>query len=236
MAKDIIDLTLLIPTKNEEGNIIELLKKLKELNIKEIIFVDDSDDNTPEIILKQTIINPNRVKLHHRELHNRVNGLSGAVLSARNLIKTKYFAVMDADHQHPPSLIKEMVALACSDPDLDIVSASRFLPNSKVIGLSPLRRSLSLSLISITQLLHKEKLLSMTDPLTGLFLAKTELLHNPYLKPNGFKILLEIILSHPTYLKKIELPFTFSARYQGLSKASLKELRSLLEIVTRSRI
>jgi glycosyltransferase involved in cell wall biosynthesis len=56
-------ITIGIPTYNEEKNIIKFFESLKKQNIEsnsidKILFVDDSEDNTPELINKLKIENP----------------------------------------------------------------------------------------------------------------------------------------------------------------------------------
>ena len=58
-------ITIGIPTYNEEKNIIKFFESLKKQNIEsdsidKILFVDDSEDNTPELInkLKINVIYP----------------------------------------------------------------------------------------------------------------------------------------------------------------------------------
>jgi glycosyltransferase involved in cell wall biosynthesis len=55
-------ITIGIPTYNEEKNIIKFFESLKKQNIEsnsidKILFVDDSEDNTPELINKLKIEN-----------------------------------------------------------------------------------------------------------------------------------------------------------------------------------
>ena len=229
------DLTIVLPTKNEEENILLLLSELKKYQPYSILVVDDSDDSTKEKVLNQDIFPKETVRLVHRVKKDRKAGLSGAVINARDLISTPYFAIMDADLQHPPEALLRLSAELSNDNNLDIISASRFLPGSTILGLSQMRRLLSLILIIFTKKSNQIKLLNVTDPLTGLFLARTELLNNPNIKPDGFKLLLEIILAHPYPLTVKEIPFTFHDRKLGNSKANIKELFSLVKISLRSR-
>ncbi len=64
-------ITIGIPTFNEEDNIINFIKSLKKQNlspnvIDKILFIDDSDDKTPDLIDKMKIENPDlKIELHH---------------------------------------------------------------------------------------------------------------------------------------------------------------------------
>ena len=62
-------LTVLVPTRNERGNIEPLLDRLSavsgELHLK-VLFVDDSDDGTPEVITRLSAVAACPVAVLHR--------------------------------------------------------------------------------------------------------------------------------------------------------------------------
>ena len=65
-------ITVGIPTFNEENNILKFFQSLKEQNlysntIEKILFVDDSEDDTPKLIEKIKIDNP---ELNIELIHN----------------------------------------------------------------------------------------------------------------------------------------------------------------------
>ena len=77
-------LAVLVPTRNEAANIQELLRRLSAAVTgipTEIVFVDDSDDNTPDVIrdLARRSDGACRVSLIHRRGDQRTGGLGGAV-------------------------------------------------------------------------------------------------------------------------------------------------------------
>ena len=79
-------LTVVVPTFNEGKNINNLVKQidaaLKNIDY-EILFVDDSKDNTPDIIRKVAKEYPS-VRMEHRE---NESGLATAVLKGFRLAK-----------------------------------------------------------------------------------------------------------------------------------------------------
>ena len=97
-------LSVVIPTFNEGGNIENLVSQIDEalegINY-EIIFVDDSKDNTPDIIKEVSKKYPS-VRLYHRE---NKSGLATAVLDGFRIARGDYIACMDADLQHPPMVV-----------------------------------------------------------------------------------------------------------------------------------
>lgn len=80
-------LSIVIPTRNESDNIVPLVREIEKNlqdHIYEIVFVDDSTDDTPRSISASTMIpKRGRVKVIHRE---KSNGLSGAILEDRKSV------------------------------------------------------------------------------------------------------------------------------------------------------
>ena len=72
-----------------------------------------------------------------------------------------------------------------------------------------------------------------TDPMTGFFLVDRTRLHVQVLRPQGFKILLEILAR--TDMRIAEVPMEFSERRSGTSKASLRQGATFIAHLTRLR-
>ena len=73
----------------------------------EIIFVDDSTDDTPDVIREVAASAALPVRLIHRE--HRTGGLGGAVLEGFAAAAADACLVMDGDLQHPPEEIRGSV-------------------------------------------------------------------------------------------------------------------------------
>ncbi len=212
-------LTIIVPTFNEADNIFRLCEEL-EKNLSDIpyhvLFVDDSLDNTPEIIKELMKVN-SKVQLHHREDEK---GLATAVLKGFELAKGDYIAVMDADLQHPPYILRDMyVALAVGEADICI--PSRFIPGGSDGGLN-LYRSFVSGTARYMGKIVLPCLRKLTDPTSGLFMFKREIMQGAYeMKPIGWKIMIEV-LATCTFKKIIEIPYSFQNRVSGESKLSSK--------------
>src|SRR5487761_1226083 len=132
-------LSLIVPTYNERANVellvTEIRAALAGLNW-EILFVDDSDDGT-DVLIGQIANEDTRVRVMHRQ-KNR-NGLAGAVVAGMAERRGKYICVLDADLQHPPAKIRDLLDEA-ERSGAEIVVASRYLPGGSAGGLEgPLR-------------------------------------------------------------------------------------------------
>ncbi len=218
-------LTLIIPTRNEADNVPRLLSELQQ-NLSDIeyrvVFVDDSTDETPEVI-RSFQEEDRRISLIHRDEAERQGGLSTAVTIGMDAVVNEsiYTCVMDADLQHPPEKVRDMLE-AAREENADVVVASRYTPGGSYAGLSgPVRRAVSVGTKYLAQLVFREAR-KTTDPLTGFFLVRNQAISGIQFRPTGFKILLEILVCAPE-LKVVEAPFSFQARNAGVSKASMNQ-------------
>jgi dolichol-phosphate mannosyltransferase len=217
-------LTVIVPTKNEAGNIEPLLRRVEDAvgdAATEVIFVDDSSDETPAVITRAAEISGLDVRVVHRPPEQRADGLGGAVVEGIRAASGEWVCVMDADLQHPPEIIPQLLQRARADR-VDLVIASRFAPTAEVGGLNALRVVASLLTRLSAQLLFPQRLSRVADPLSGFFLFKRLAVDPDRLRPRGFKILLEILVRFPA-LTTAEVPFHFQARYSGASKADTRE-------------
>ena len=236
-AGGIPEITIVAPTRNEEAVIGEFIKTLdRELAgiHAELIVVDDSDDGTPGVVVACGPGAEMDVALIHRAPGERDGGLGGAVVAGLAAARAPWVCVMDADLQHPPATIAEMRAHAEASRS-DLVAASRFRGGGSVAGLSAFRTLVSSMLVLLARLAFPRRLRDISDPLTGFFLVRREALDLTALRPNGFKILLEILIRTPR-LAASEVSFQFGVRPAGESKASGREVVRYLTLVWRLRI
>jgi len=232
------DFTVVVPTRNESGNIAALVARLECVLAgmpAEILFVDDSDDDTPDRVREVAQHTTHRVRLLHRPPGERAGGLGTAVLAGFGAADTTWALVMDADLQHPPELVPELVRAGCDD-ESDLVVASRYRGAGDSAGLGGVvRHAVSRSSTLLTKTLFPRRMRSCTDPMSGMFAVRLASIDCSVLRPNGFKILLEILARSPK-LRVSEVEFTFGERYSGESKASLREgvlfARRLVELRT----
>jgi glycosyltransferase involved in cell wall biosynthesis len=220
-----IDLTVIVPTRNEAGNIAPLVRRLSTAlrgRRAEFIFVDDSDDDTEaEVDRLGEPGDEHDVLCLHRDPDSRVGGLGGAVVAGLKAALGEYVCVMDGDLQHPPELVPELLSRACESDHPNLVVASRYSAN----GASRLRGGRS-AVSRASTLLAKSAfpraLRDLSDPMSGFFLFRREDVDASSLRPDGFKILMEIAV-RTTRIRVAEVGFTFQDRSWGSSKASLAE-------------
>ena len=231
------EVSLVIPTRNEAGNIEPLLMRIHQA-LKgiptEVVFVDDSTDETPGVIGKLQEWFPLHITLIARPAERRKNGLGGAVVEGIKVARGSWVCVMDADLQHPPEMIPRLLHQAKKSGS-DLVMGSRLAPGGDASSLGFKRALISHVFALTTRLTFPQRLRSVTDPLTGFFLTRRAALQEEKLKPDGFKILLEILVSHPA-LQISEIPIQFGYRNAGESKASIKETIRFFRGLLRLRL
>jgi dolichol-phosphate mannosyltransferase len=232
---DCIDVTVVVPTRDERDNVLPLLERLQELDHEArlaVLFVDDSDDDTPAVISAMGARATMRVSAIHREPSVREGGLGGAVLAGIRAARSEWICVMDADLQHPPELVGALID-AARRSKADVVVASRYCRGGEVGDFSAPRAALSRSSGLLARAVFPRRLRNVSDPMSGFFLIRKAALDLATLRPRGFKILLEILVRGGP-LTTTEVPFRFGERYAGESKASLREgiryLHRLIEL------
>ncbi len=229
--------TVVVPSFNEAGNVAPLVRALGDALAgidADVLYVDDSTDDTAAAVQRAAEDAALPVAVHHREV--AVGGLSGAVIEGLRRARGDVVVVMDADLQHPASVIPELLALIADGADIAI--ASRYTHDGDAGGLVSLRRRMvSTGATLLSRAALPGALRGCSDPMTGFFAVRTSALHLDRLNHSGFKILLEILATHD--LRVAEVPFTFGERYAEESKATVRQgllfLRQLVDLRRATR-
>lgn len=218
-----MELSVIVPTYNEAPNVVELVRRTETACTgidAEIVFVDDSRDDTPDIIRDTAARSAVPVRLIHRDVP--AGGLGGAVIDGVRSSTAVHCLVMDGDLQHPPELIPVILA-GLKDSGADVVVASRYCGRGGSAGglANGLRKFVSSGSTMLAKALFPHRLKDCSDPMTGFFAFRRCAVDVEELRPTGFKILLEILARHR--LKVTEVPFVFGERHAGESKATFRE-------------
>ena len=219
-------LSIVVPTFNEAGNVERLAERVKkalhDINY-EIIFIDDSTDNTPEV-LEALSMKDTRIRYEHRVGET---GLATAVIRGFQVADGEILACMDADLQHPPEILMPMYAAVMSGFDFCI--PSRFIPGGSDGGLDLYRKFVSWVARWIGKLMLP-CLRKISDPTSGLFMFRKEAIEGADLRPVGWKIMIEV-LAMSKYSTVVEIPYCFQDRTSGESKLSGKVTMQYLQQV-----
>ncbi len=227
-------ISIVVPTYNEKENVGNLVNQidyaLRGID-HEVIFVDDSTDETPDVIRALMEENPH-VRMEHRVTEK---GLATAVLKGFTMAEGDYIAVMDADLQHPPAILRSMYAVL--ETGADFCVPSRFIPGGSDGGLGPYRKLVSAVARYIGKILLP-CLKKITDPTSGLFMFRRQVIEGADMRPIGWKILVEV-LATGTIRTVVEIPYKFQARPAGESKLSskvtLEYLKQIKDLMKRGK-
>ncbi len=213
-----IILSVVVPCFNERRNVAPMVRRLEAALAGiawEALFVDDdSPDGTADAV--RAIAAFDRRIRCLRRIGRR--GLSSAVIEGALSSSAAFVAVIDGDLQHDETRLPEMLAQLRAGTT-DVVVASRFAEGGDAAGLAGSKRlALSNLGISLASLMMGKRL---TDPMSGYFMISRAVFERvaPRLNGQGFKILLDILLSAPG-LRVREVGAHFSPRVAGESKLS----------------
>jgi dolichol-phosphate mannosyltransferase len=211
------ELSVVVPCYNECANVAPLVAKLDAILAGiawEVIYVDDnSPDGTADEVRRIAATDP-RVRCIRR-IGRR--GLASAVIEGALSSSARFVAVMDGDLQHDETVLPLMLA-TLRDGSCELVVGSRHVSGGDSAGLGTRwRHALSDGGIKLAQAVLPVKL---GDPMSGFFMMPRALFERltPHLTGQGFKILLDLILSAPAPLRVREIPCEFRLRVAGESK------------------
>ena len=193
-------LSVIVPTRNEVGNIEPLLARLQDALASidaEVLVVDDSDDATSQIARQIAARSALPIRVHARAPGQRAGGLGGAVHVGFSEARAPVCVVMDADLQHPPELLKTLLGI--SEAGANFVIASRYVDGGGDEGLGGwYRHAVSRLATWVAKRVLRPELAGISDPMSGFFLLRRSCLDLPALHPQGFKLLLELARPPPS--------------------------------------
>lgn len=213
------ELAVIIPCYNEQRNVAPMIARLAatlEGIAWEAIYVDDDSPDGTAATVRDAARADSRIRCLKR-IGRR--GLASAVIEGALATSAPFVAVIDGDLQHDETRLPLMLA-RLRENAADVVVVSRFAAGGDAAGLSaPWRHGLSALAIRLAAPMLRAHL---TDPMSGFFMlrqAQFEALA-PRLTGQGFKILLDLLLSAPEKLRVAEIGAPFHARVEGESKLS----------------
>lgn len=211
-----LELTVVIPTLNEAGNVEPLLEKLGVAlaGIEwEAIFVDDgSTDGTPDLLTR--IAQKDRRVRMVRRIGRR--GLSSAVVEGALASTTPIVAVIDADLQHDERILPDLYRAIAQDGN-ELAIGTRYAGTGSTGDWDDKRLKISRFATALASPIMKTRL---SDPMSGFFAVRRDVLLEaaPGMSNVGYKILLDLVASSPRPLKLAEVGYTFGTRQSGESK------------------
>eukprot|EP01111_Echinosteliopsis_oligospora_P005386 TRINITY_DN1868_c0_g1_i1.p1 TRINITY_DN1868_c0_g1~~TRINITY_DN1868_c0_g1_i1.p1 ORF type:complete len:272 (-),score=59.09 TRINITY_DN1868_c0_g1_i1:59-874(-) len=221
--------SIIVPAYKEGKNIQPLVERVfaaldkngktftKE-NTELLIVDDNSRDGSEEKVAElSTKGYPVRILVRTKE-----RGLSSAVLHGFDQARGKYLLCMDADLQHPPEQVPDLLEKLQT---AEFVIGTRYGKGVAIDKNWPLYRRV----ISATSRLMARPLTPLSDPMTGFFgITKEAYKRGKDINKIGFKICMELYVKCACR-SAAEVPFSFGVRTEGESKLTGKVIVHYLQ-------
>jgi dolichol-phosphate mannosyltransferase len=231
-----IHLSLIVPTYNESGNIIKIVRILSSLldevlpgSYELIIVDDDSPDRTWEIAQSLTTEYPNLRAMRRQG----ERGLSTAIIRGWQAAKGEVLGVIDGDLQHPPEVLLKL--LAAIDKGADLAVASRHVEEGGVSDWSIIRRFLSRGAQLLGLVILPRTVSRVSDPMSGYFMIRRSSIAGKVMDPVGYKILIEV-LGRGEIKQIAEVGYVFQEREEGNSKVTWSNYNEYIQHLLRLRL
>jgi dolichol-phosphate mannosyltransferase len=230
MADQNPTLSVIVPTFREAENVPVLFERIKAalegIRWEMIVVDDDSPDGTFDVGFAIAVEDPRMRCLRRIDR----SGLAGAVIEGWMSSSADFVAVIDGDLQHDERILPDMYrALAHGGADLAIGTRG---DEGKQGGLSPARKALS---DLGAWFFRRVAGTVVNDPMSGFFMVRRDIVAAcaERLSSDGFKILVDLVLSVDRPLNTVEVRYRFRKRVAGESKLSLLVGLDFLGLVVR---
>jgi dolichol-phosphate mannosyltransferase len=226
-------ISLVIPSYNEKDNITPLVERIHKAMAGrdyEIVLVDDnSKDGTIAAAEALSTRYPVKVIVRRDE-----RGLATAIVHGLKYATGSIIGVMDADLQHPPEKLVDL--LKAIEGGADMAIGSRYIPGGGCPNWDMTRKIISKVALMVSHILLPSTR-KVKDPLAGFFMFRRDKVDIGRLKPIGYKISLEIMLTGD-FKNIVEVPYMFEERSAGKSKLNMMQnwdyLKHLFSLMRRT--
>ncbi|HYB04163.1 MAG TPA: polyprenol monophosphomannose synthase [Nitrososphaerales archaeon] len=218
-----------IPTYNEVQNIpvlVDRIEKLREnlpFDLQIIVVDDNSSDGTSDKVkeLKDRFRN---IQLIQRP---GLMGLGSAYMDgfaySISNFNADYVGEMDADLQHPPEVLNEMVKRASEG--IDVVVASRYIPGGGATDWSFSRRLVSRGANLLTKVFLRVPVKDATSGYRLISQRAIKGLFEYQLSSKGYSFQVESLYAYKKLkMSFAEVPYQFEIRKAGETKLNRKEM------------
>lgn len=214
-------LSIIVPCYNEEDGLPNLFEKLAPVLVGlkmtmdvEVIYIDDgSIDSTPAIIQQHCACTPGSKSIRHP-----INmGIGAAIRTGIIHSRGDIIVPVDSDCTYLPTEIPRLLEFL--DGEWDIVTASPYHPDGKVVNVPEYRLILSRGITRLYNLVMGTQIYTYT----AMFRAyRRKVFNDVTFEHNDFIAMVEILAKADAKGYKIrEMPTTLHSRVFGTSKMKL---------------
>ncbi len=230
---DAYEVCVVVPTFNEAENVRALVEGVKaNLAGAALLFVDDSSpDGTSEVIAEIAKSEP-WVRLKSRAGKMGIgsayqDGFREAIAALSPAIVVE----MDADLQHPPSVLPRLVGAVRAGADVAV--GSRYVPGGGAEGWGLWRRAVSRGANAYARAALRLSVKDVTSGFRAYTRAAAEEVATAGLPARGFEFQVAALKALKTNTKTVEVPYTFTPRRSGKSKLGLGDMARFFVAVLR---
>lgn len=211
------DVTIVIPTLNEEEAIGKVLDELFELGYskEQIIVVDGySKDKTVEIAESKGV----------NVIYQEGKGKADAIKTVLEYVNTKYMLIMDGDHTYDPKNIEKMLRYIT---EYDEVIGSRMINRHNIPLINRFGNWI------ITKAFNLLFGIKLKDVLSGMYLVKTDIAKEIKYESDGFSLEVEVASHVASMTGKIkEVPINYRERIGKQKLSKLHGFKILFDAIT----
>jgi len=210
------NLTLIIPAKNEEDSLPQVLEEIKNYECNKIVILEESDFKTINAIKN----------FNCKLVYQTGRGYGNALIEGLNNVETDYTCIFNADGSFNPKYLEEMLDLCKGDRDF--VFASRYMGGGGSNDDTLLTKIGNFIFSTIGNIFFSLKL---SDILYTYLIGKTDSFKKLDLKSNDFCLCVEMpIKAKRLRMNIIDTPSYERKRIAGEKKAS--EFKDGLKILS----
>ena len=209
-----MQVSVILPTYNEQGNIIRLIDGLEQHvpDLLEIIVVDDdSPDGTWRTVAERADNDPRVLLVHRRHERGLTSALNRGLAEARGDV----VVWMDCDLSMPPAMVPQLLAelAAC-----DLVAGSRYVPGGRDAGHSLAARLASRLVCGFASLVLRN---GIRDHTSGFIAAWKKTFEGFELRGDYGEYCIDMLYRLGKAGVRIrEVPYVFTPRTWGESKTT----------------
>lgn len=199
------NLTLIIPAKNEEDSLPQVLEEIKNYECNKIVILEESDFKTIKAIKN----------FNCKLVYQTGRGYGNALIEGLNNVETDYTCIFNADGSFNPKYLEEMLDLCKSDRDF--VFASRYMSGGGSNDDTLLTKIGNFIFSTIGNIFFSLKL---SDILYTYLIGKTDSFKKLDLKSNDFCLCVEM----PIKAKRLDMNFIDTPSYERKRIAGEKKV------------
>jgi len=205
------NITILLPTLNEEEAIGKVIDELKTEGYENILVIDGhSNDKTIEIAKTKNVT----------VQYQKGSGKSDAIKSAIEFVKTPYLLVMDCDYTYDPKDIEKfLLAIHGSNQVIGI----RILNSNKISFFNRFGNYL------LTKVFNLVMGSNLHDILSGMYMFETNFIKQLDFRLKGYQLELDLVSQTEEFGKVSEVPINYRDRLGETKMSPIKEGVSVLK-------